>query len=278
MSTAFVIMMENTDWSLVKGSASWPYFNSLLSTGAHAENYRSGVHPSLPNYMMIEGGQTFGETSGSYLPSDHPISSSAHLVTQLRAAGIDWKYWAENLPGNGTTCNTTDPGRPYSLDHDAQVYFDDVRSDDAYCIAHERPYKELAPALAANSVSGYNLIVPNDYHQGEKQAPGSTDKRRQADDWLSQQIPMIQASAAYSAGAPILILWDESSGTGTSPSGLLVLGRYVKAGYSNTIAYSHGSTLRTLQEIFGVGPLLGSAATATDLGDLFTVPLGAPVR
>lgn len=269
-------MMENTDWSSVQGSSSWPYFNSLLPTGARAENYRSGLHPSLPNYVALEAGQTFGETNGAYLPQDHPIRSTAHLVTQLTAAHVDWKYWAENLPGNGATCNTTDPGTPYSLDHNAQVYFNDVRSDEAYCVAHERPYEELGGALTANTVSGYNLIVPNDYHQGEKLAPGSKSKPRQADDWLGREIPMLQASTAYRNGALILILWDESAGTNTHPSGLLVLGRYAKVGYRNTVPYSHGSTLRTAQEIFGVGPFLGAAATATDLGDLLTVPLVAP--
>ena len=37
-----------------------------------------------------------------------------------------------------------------------------------------------------------------------------------------------------------------------------------------TIAYTHSSTLRTLQEIFGVQPFLGDAANATDLSDLFS--------
>ena len=40
-------------------------------------------------------------------------------------------------------------------------------------------------------------------------------------------------------------------------------------GYTNTIYYTHSSTLRTFQEIFGVTPLLGDAANATDLSDLF---------
>ena len=42
-----------------------------------------------------------------------------------------------------------------------------------------------------------------------------------------------------------------------------------KPGYSNTIHYNHGSTLRTIQEIFNVTPLLGDAANQTDLSDLF---------
>ena len=40
-------------------------------------------------------------------------------------------------------------------------------------------------------------------------------------------------------------------------------------GYFNNIRYTHSSTLRTLQEIFGVRPLLGDAANATALSDLF---------
>ena len=50
--------------------------------------------------------------------------------------------------------------------------------------------------------------------------------------------------------------------------------------YSNTIDYTHSSTLRTLQEIFGVdGPFLGDAANATDLSDLFragAIPVSEP--
>jgi hypothetical protein len=42
-----------------------------------------------------------------------------------------------------------------------------------------------------------------------------------------------------------------------------------KAGYTNHVAYSHGSTLRSVQEIFGLTPLLGGAASATNLSDLF---------
>jgi hypothetical protein len=41
--------------------------------------------------------------------------------------------------------------------------------------------------------------------------------------------------------------------------------------YSNSIPYDHSSTLKTLQEIFKVSPLLGAAAypETIDLSDLF---------
>ncbi len=268
-------MMENTDWSQVKGSPNYPYLNNtLLPDSAYANNYIGGIsHTSLPNYVTLEAGDPMGLTDGSYLPPTHSASTTDHLVTQLRTAGISWKYYAENLPGNGTTCNITDPGTPYSLDHNAFVYFDDVRNDPAYCQSHERPYSEFANDLTNNTVPNYNFIVPNDWNQGEKLAPGSTCMACQADNFLKSEIPKIQASAAYANGGAIVVLWDESASTGSYPSGMIVNSPLAKKNYSNNIAYNHGSTLRTMQTIFGVGPFLRMAATATDLSDFFTVPL-----
>ena len=53
------------------------------------------------------------------------------------------------------------------------------------------------------------------------------------------------------------------------PIGFIALSPAIKAGYSNQVAYSHSSTLRTIQEILAVTPLLGDAANAADLRDLF---------
>ena len=59
LQTVFIIVLENHDWSEIKGNPSAPYINSLLSRFAHAERYFNppGLHPSLPNcyfyYFMI---------------------------------------------------------------------------------------------------------------------------------------------------------------------------------------------------------------------------------
>ena len=66
-----------------------------------------------------------------------------------------------------------------------------------------------------------------------------------------------------------MITWDENKG-GNAPIGLIVVSPLAKGnGYSNAIPYTHSSLLRSLQEIFGVGPLLCDAANATPLSDLF---------
>lgn len=279
IKTIFLIMMENTDWSQVKGNPSYAYLNeTLLPDSAFANNYVGGIgHPSLPNYVALEAGAPMGLTDGAYLPPAHSTNTTEHLTTQLRAAGVSWKYYAEDLPGDGTRCNTADPGTPYSLDHNPFVYFDDIRTDSGYCQAHERPYRELIGDLRSNTVPNYNFIVPNDWDQGEKLAPGSHCMSCQADQFLKSEVPIIQASTAYHDGGAIIILWDESGNTGNHPSGMIINSPLAKKNYSNNVAYNHGSTLRTMQNLFGVRPFLRAAASATDFADFFTVPLSNPI-
>lgn len=99
--------------------------------------------------------------------------------------------------------------------------------------------------------------------------PPLNDPVKQGDSWLSQTIPLLLNSSAYTNGGIIFITWDEGEG-GDGPLGLLALSPDAKGhGYANTLHYAHRSTLRTVQEIFGVSPLLGDAANATNLSDLF---------
>ena len=79
------------------------------------------------------------------------------------------------------------------------------------------------------------------------------------------------AASAYTNGGVIFILWDEGVSPANNPSGLIVVSQFAKVGYSNALAYTHASMVRTVEEIFGLTPLLRLAATASNLSDLFTV-------
>ena len=96
------------------------------------------------------------------------------------------------------------------------------------------------------------------------------DEVKNGDTWLSEQVPMILASSAYQQGGVLFITWDEADDD-DQPIGMIVLSPLAKGdGYTNSIHYTHSSTLRTVQEIFNITPFLGDAANATDLSDLFT--------
>src|SRR5205085_10021743 len=97
----------------------------------------------------------------------------------------------------------------------------------------------------------------------------TNDAIKQGDSWLSNNLPAILNSQAYKNGGAVFIIWDEGAGA-DGPIGMIVLSPYARGnGYSNAIPYTHSSTLRTLEEIYGVSPLLGAAQNATDLSDLF---------
>jgi hypothetical protein len=273
IQTVFIILMENHDWSSIQGSSSAPYINNtLLPQASYALNYQNvpNLHPSLPNYLWLEAGTNFGITNDS-APSINHQSTTQHLVTLLQNSGIAWRSYQESI--SGTTCPLTASGQ-YAPKHNPMVYFDDVtntnNANSANCIAHVRPYTQLATDLNGNSVARYNFITPNlcnDMHGG---TGCPTNLIGAGDTWLSQNVPTIMASAAYRNGGALFITWDESAGSNV-PIGMIVLSPKAKGGgYTNNILYSHSSTLRTMEEIFGVQPFLGDAANATDLSDLFT--------
>src|SRR5262249_29150431 len=76
------------------------------------------------------------------------------------------------------------------------------------------------------------------------------------------------ASRAYRDNGAVFITWDEGATGSDGPIGMIVLSPLSKVNYANSIYYTHSSTLRTMQVIFGVRPFLRDAANATDLSDL----------
>jgi phospholipase C len=287
IQTVFVIVMENHSWSDIKGNASAPYINgTLLKAGAHAENYKTppGNHPSEPNYIWLEAGDNLGikNDDDPYIPGGgggNHKSITDHFVTQLTGKGISWKAYPEDI--DGKTCPVTSSGL-FAAKHTPQLFFDDVtdtnKTDSAKCIAHIRPYTEFVSDLTAGTAARYNFITPNlcDDMHGETFGTAcnsfTSDLVKKGDDWLKAQVPKILDSTQYKAGGALFIIWDEGSGTfGASdgPIGMIVLSPFAKVNYSNSTAYTHSSSLRTFETIFGV-PFLRGAATATDLSDLFT--------
>ncbi len=268
----FLIMMENHNWSDIKNNLSAPYINNtLLPTSSYAEQYYNppGNHSSEPNYLWLEAGTNFG-ISDDADPSINHRSTSQHLVTLLSNAGISWKSYQEDI--SGSDCPLTGSGL-YAPKHNPMVFFDDITNandpNSSNCISHIRPYTELATDLQQNTEANYNFITPNLCNDMHDSCAPLNDSVKQGDTWLAQNLPTILNSQAYMNGGIVFITWDEGEG-GDGPVGMIVLSNDAKGGgYSNTIQYTHSSTLRTLEEIFGVTPLLGDVANATDLSDLF---------
>jgi hypothetical protein len=273
IKTVFIIVMENHNWSDILNNPSAPYINqTLLPQASYALQYTNlpGIHPSEPNYLWLEAGKSFGIDNDSAPQKNHQ-SSTDHLVAYLDKAGITWKAYEEGISGKVCPLNGTGL---YDPKHNPMVYFDNVTDNNnpnsTYCITHERPFSELQTDLKNGTVSQYNFITPNlcnDMHNTD--GCQTQDAVKNGDTWLSEQIPLIMSSSAYQQGGVIFITWDESE-NGDHPIGMIVLSPFAKGGgYSNSIHYTHSSTLRTIEEIFNINPFLGDASKATDLSDLF---------
>jgi hypothetical protein len=273
----WVIVLENRNWSDVEGdTTNAPYINNtLLPSASYCRQYFNppSSHPSLRNYIWLEAGTNFGITYNDSPAVFHQCTTN-HLVTQLQTAGISWKSYQEDIDGLQVPLTNVNG---YVVRHNPVLYFDDVSGTNnpswAYGISHVRPYSELAADLANNTVARYNFITPNLCDDGHDSCAPLSNPVMQADTWLSAEIPKIMASPAYTNNGAIFITWDEGVGQ-DGPIGMIVVSPLARGGgYFNNIHYTHSSFLRSMQETFGVGPLLNDAANAVNLSDLF-----APLR
>ena len=154
---------------------------------------------------------------------------------------------------------------------------------------HYPPLQQLLADLTNNTVARYNWITPDLYNDMHTALPGgytyhgtsyTGDQAEvaQGDNFLSQIVPLIMASQAYTNHGMIVLWWDETEG-GDSPSytmPLIVISPNAKGNaYTNNILYNHSSDLLTIEEIFGVGQCPGFACLADDLSDLL-VPGSVP--
>jgi phospholipase C len=201
----------------------------------------------------------------------HSTASTAHLVTQLAAAGIPWTSYQEDITTG--TCPIAATGF-YAPKHDPFVFFQDVAgsppsASTASCGAHHKAYADLASDLGAGRVTGYVFITPNLCHDmhGDAACPSGTGDAANiaaGDTWLTTELPRI-AAYAQAHDALIFLTWDEGDSSNLIP--FVAIGNHVKPGPSTT-TYSHSSMLKSIEEVFHV-PVLATVAAANDFADLF---------
>lgn len=285
IKTVFIIVMENKNREDIYKNPSAPYINGLLqrADASFATNYYGVTHPSEPNYIWLEAGDNKnlpdGRSTVSFTTDADPSSSNSssthdHLTSYLEKQNISFKTYAEGI--DGKTCPLVSNGQTlYAAKHTPMVFFQDLTNNNnpysKSCISHIRPLSELFSDLKTQ-VPQYNFIVPNLCHDMHNSSGcDTTNSIKNGDTWLSEVLPQILASKEYRDNGAIFITADESEGLIIDkPVGLILLSPDAKGhGYNNNVFYNHSSLLKTVQEIFGVYPLLRNASQATDLSSLF---------
>ncbi len=250
-SHVFEIVMENHEASSIIGSSSAPYMNSLAQKYGLATNYYGIRHPSLPNYLALIGGDTFGITSDCTTC----FVNAPNLVDQFEGAGKSWKAYMESMP---KPCYIGDSGSLYRQKHNPFIYFDNIRKNTVRC-NNIVPLTQFDTDLQNQTVPDYVWITPNmcnDMHD----CSVST-----GDTWLKTWVGKILASPAWQQNGVLFITFDEGStnaGCCIVAAGgkivTLVISPLGKPSYQSSIAYDHYSLLRTIEEAWGL-PLLANA-------------------
>jgi len=231
----FVIVLENTPYQLALAQ---PYISSLADRYAVASNYHDLGEPSLPNYLAMTSGSTWGISDNEF----HPLPATG-IGNQLTSAGLSWKAYMEGFTGN-----CFDSPYPYALKHNPFPYYGDV------CPPNVVPMTDLVTDLNSNP-PWMSWITPglcNDGHDCGVQT---------ADRWLSEVVPQITSSSAWKKDGVLFITWDESS-AGDSRVPLLVVAPKMKG--EITIRLDHYSLSATISDLLHV-PRLGQAKQATSL-------------
>ena len=238
-SHVFVIVMENRSYSqAIAGS----YTAQLARQYGVASNYRGVTHPSLPNYLAMTCGSTWGVINDGF----HSLPAGG-LGAQLTQAGITWRAYME---GMGSDCMRS--GNGYALKHDPFPYYGSA------CPPQVVPLSGFAQDMAGD-VPRFVWITPNQCHSGHDCSTAT------ADAWLASFVPQILATSAWRDGGVLFVTWDEGEDSANS-----VLTIVIHPGapvHASDIAYNHYSLLATIEDALGV-PRLGAAANAWAMSDL----------
>jgi phosphatidylinositol-3-phosphatase len=253
-----VVVEENHAATDVIGSPSAPFLTSLARQGTLLTSFFATTHPSLPNYIAMLGGDTFGIDRNC---TDCTVAAPS-LVDQLEAAGIDWRAYMQGLP---ELCSDASRDGAYVKKHNPFMYFQGIRRSAERC-GKVVPFEEFDADVAAGRLPQFVFVTPDlehDMHDG----PVSV-----ADAWLRDFVQRLRASSAWREDTRLVVTFDEGNHGddagccgGLAAGGrvaAVVIGPRVPAGQDPT-AYSHYSLLRSIETLFGLSYLGHAADPAT---------------
>jgi hypothetical protein len=237
----FLIVMENHS---AEEALSGRFTGSLASQYGLAQDYHAVSHPSVPNYLALSSGSTWGVTDDSYhaLPRED-------IGSELTQAGVSWRAYMEGLTGAGCL----DSPAPYDPGHNPFAFYGGA------CPSNVVPLSSEAADLAAGTPR-FSWITPDACHDTHNCDVSVGDA------WLREEVGRITASAAWKANGVLFITWDEDDESADNRVLTLVIAPGLSHRTSSR-AYTHYSLLATIEDLLGVRRL-GQASGASPMTDL----------
>jgi acid phosphatase len=243
-----VLVVVEENHSSAQMTSGMPYLFGLSQKYGYATDWSAIGHPSLPNYLAITGGSTFGvrhdRRPGVVAPL---IGRSPSVFDQAIAAGKSARVYAESM---ATPCRAVHVARPRGAAYTPLVnpwtYFPASRSR---CRAADGSARSFVRAASTDSLPNVGFLIPNlcnDAHNCPL---------RKADRYLSRTLPAVLHSRDFTSGRLVVVVTadedDHSAGNTVLTS---VLAQRL-SGVVVTSHLTHYSLTRFIAEVLGVPPL-----------------------
>ena len=255
VSKLLVLVVENHSLDEMRNEMPWTY--ALAQRYGYATAYRAMTHPSLPNYLAVAGGSTFGITD-DHDPSAHPLSGPSVFGAALDA-GLTARVYADAMP---SPCLLTSADQ-YVVRHNPWTYFVDERSQ---CGASDVPLTRFADDVRAGRLPDAGMVVPDICHDAHNCSLAI------ADAWLQQEVGLAMSGPDFRAGRlAIVVTADEDDGSQDNT----VLTVVVHPSLRHRVVASPLTQLslsRLYTEVLGTAPLRDAAA-APSMATAFHLPL-----
>ncbi len=251
-----VFVIENHSLSEMQAQMPWTY--RLGKKYGYATDFHAMTHPSLPNYLAIAGGSTFGIQDDDN-PSAHPISGPS-VFGEALAHGLTARVYADDMPA---PCTLTTAGR-YAVRHNPWTYFTSERSE---CQSFDTNLDRFPQDVRTGHLPDAGMVIP-DVCDDAHNCPLST-----ADAFIRQGVGLAMSGPDFRSGRlAIVVTADEDDHS----QGNVILTILVHPSIRHEVVtspLSHLSLSRLYGEVLGLPPLR-DAATAPSMAKAFGLRLG----
>ena len=251
-----VVVLENREYDEVIGNEDDAYYiNRLAKRFGLATQYYGITHPSLPNYLAMIGGSTFGIEDDCTDCTVH----GRNLVDQLVAHHVSWKAYMQGLPA---PCWKGEEAGDYTLDHNPFFYFPSIRDNEARC-HRVVPFTQYAKDRASGRLPRFIWITPDRCEDGHDCGTWTSDQ------FVHRTVPGLLKSLGENG--LLFLTYDE----GHSDDGCcekahggrivtIVAGPGARRQFRSDEEHSHYSLLRTIENVWGFRHLGHAACECTD--------------
>jgi acid phosphatase len=255
ISKLLVFVVENHSLDEMRSQMPWTY--AVARRYGHATAYRAMTHPSLPNYLAIAGGSTFGIADDND-PSAHPVHGPS-VFGEAVAHGLTARVYADSMP---SACFMTSVGE-YAVRHNPWTYFVDER---AACHTFDTPLGRYDADVRTGQLPDAGMVVPDVCHDAHDCSLAT------ADAWLRREVGLAMSGPDFRSGHLVVVVTaDEDDGT-QSNTVLTVLIHPSLHGSVVTRPLSQLSLSRLYSEVLGLPPLRG-ARSAPSMASAFHLRL-----